>query len=485
MYAPPFRMAVSTSLIVFPVLMQFTWPCVHVADVNVPVTLNELDPLVGVVRGTVMPAVWPLAARWMCIPVKVTAGFTPLAVTVMLLPATWYETVPSLLLVNTAVPVGVGAPTVGAGISCADVMFAWKASVDELEPPQATSAAQMDSTMLSRMFVSRSSGGSDPPSRGLVPQAHFGKSTDAKSLTSERPSAEARRVRIHRHCAISHETAKCHARGAREIDGERAGGGNARHDGDSGRRGLLNDLEAGAPADQKHDGVVAGDLSREHQRADHLVDRVVPPDVLERRDRLQARIQSGSGMNATRPREIRLHGPQVRHRRRHVRRGDRRPIRKPLAPIDDVLDAPASAYTACRGRQRTAPRQRHPFDVELRAGSGSNVDRVAEPFLIGPSAVRHAGHVVARRDHSFRVEKPHGQLAIVSGRPHRDRKRFSRGPYLERLLDDDFVFRGGLHGTRGDAAHLAAADAFHDGLHVSFSLRRPSSSTTATNPTPQ
>src|SRR5712664_3878474 len=97
--------------------MQFTTPDVQVVEVNVPVTVNVLDPLVGVVNGTVTPAVEPNTARWMCIPVNVTAGVTPVAVTVMLLPFTVYETVPSLFTVNSPVPVGVGVPTFGAGIS--------------------------------------------------------------------------------------------------------------------------------------------------------------------------------------------------------------------------------------------------------------------------------------------------------------------------------------------------------------------------------
>src|SRR5258706_15142600 len=78
------------------------------------------------------------------------AGVTPVAVAEVLPPVTVYETVPSPLLVKTAVPLGGGFPTAGVGISCAAVMLAWYVSLPQLLP-QAKRAAQHNSIMPRRI----------------------------------------------------------------------------------------------------------------------------------------------------------------------------------------------------------------------------------------------------------------------------------------------------------------------------------------------
>ena len=87
--------------------------------------------------------------------------------------------------------------------------------------------------------------------------------------------------------------------------------------------------------------------------------------------------------------------------------------------------------------------------------------------------MRHPSDVVARTDHAFGEEEPDRQLAIMARSPHGDGERLPRGADLERLLENDVVERGRLRRPARHAADLPASDA----LHVSRSLRPPSSST--------
>ena len=62
-------------------------------------------------------------------------------------------------------------------------------------------------------------------------------------------------------------------------------GRNGCHDRHSGRRGLLRDLEARATAHDE-DAIVQRQSILKQRPADHLVDRVVPADVLPDREQI-------------------------------------------------------------------------------------------------------------------------------------------------------------------------------------------------------
>src|SRR6267143_228484 len=223
-------------------------------------------------------------------------------------------------------------------------MLAWKVSLSELLP-QAARAEQHNSIVPRRMFAS--SCFAFPSLAEGLDRRHFDRIKDAEFMLPERVSAQAPRMRVHRHRTITYEAAKGQARRPRQVDGERAGGGDARDDGNLRGGGLLHHLEARPAAHQEHRGLSPGDLPLEDQRAHDLVERVVAADVLEGRQGSQLRVERCRRVDAARAREIWLEAPELLHRRRDRRRLQHGTVGQRRAAVDDVLHAaPAAGATS-------------------------------------------------------------------------------------------------------------------------------------------
>src|SRR5215468_12236362 len=113
-------------------------------------------------------------------------------------------------------------------------------------------------------------------------------------------------MRVDGHPAVPDESTERDRGGLREVDGERAGGRDAGDHRDAGGGGLLDDLEAGAAADDEELRGGARDAPVEDQLADRLVERVVAADVLEGGDDLSAGVEDRGGVDAAGPGEVRL-----------------------------------------------------------------------------------------------------------------------------------------------------------------------------------
>jgi hypothetical protein len=190
----------------------------------------------------------------------------------------------------------------------------------------------------------------------------------------------------------------------------------------------------------------------EKRVADHLVEGVVPADILARHGEFALAREEGARVQRARRGENRLRRAQLFRQRRDdgPRRRHRRRERRKLPA--HRLDGRFGANAAARRRENIPAQPReihvharrehdieHVFARQVRGRSARAVFGMRRERRISTSAVNHVEHIVALAHEPFRHEKSRRQLAIVPRRAHDDGDAPARDANLQRLLDRQHV----------------------------------------------
>src|SRR6266545_6646980 len=289
------------------------------------------------------------------------------------------------------------------------------------ERPQAAAAYLTD--RWKGLGRSRSLADVVPLSRGIIPAGHReenGLGRRASGLLSGE-ACDPVSARVHVESLAARESDERHAVLVRQGD-RQAGGRSDRDDKRHARhRGLLHDLEARAAA-HGEDPVRQRDAVHEELFADDLVDRIVPADVLPYAPAAAGGVEQPGAVEAARPREQRLPGPEaLRDRGDRLGGGEGRVLRDRMAGGHaDGLQGGLAADAAA-GRHVEVAAQ--PVRVELDVGAEDRAHDVVLLRYVGVRAVLDAGEVALPGDDPLRQEEPGRELEVVSRRPHRDGQR--------------------------------------------------------------
>jgi alpha-1,2-mannosyltransferase len=257
--------------------------------------------------------------------------------------------------------------------------------------------------------------------------------------------------------------------------GRRGDGGEQRY---PGQHRLLHQFERRPAADQQR---VPGQRkpAREQRPPDHLVDRVVPADVLADGDQLTGRGEQPRGVQPAGTGEHPLRLTQPVRQRRQDRGGEPRLIsgQRGLREHADVSDGRLAAHPARRGRHEVAPRargNRHPRR-ELHVGDVADLVLVMVVMPAGGAIAQlDLGDVRRRRDDRLARQEACRELDVIAGRPHSHRQRGAVHPDAQRLLRREEVrpwrHRGRRRNGRDPAARRRACAA---GRRVSGRERHP------------
>ena len=170
--------------------------------------------------------------------------------------------------------------------------------------------------------------------------------------------------------------------------------------------------------------VVQRDEPVAQRAADHLVHRVVAPDVLAHEQQLAAAVEQPRGVQAAGAREGRLAQP-VGQRGEQLAR-DRRAGGQRLGVDGDLLERALAADPARGGRVERARRR-----ASRSSGPATSTMLAASSAAARPRA--------GRVDQPLAVQEAERELLVVAGRAHRHRERRAVDADLERLLDRDLV----------------------------------------------
>ena len=194
----------------------------------------------------------------------------------------------------------------------------------------------------------------------------------------------------------------------------------------------------------------AGSASRSSSAADHLVDRVVAPDVLGGRDELAVPGEERGRVEATRQIEARLlRSQQVRQPGEHGSR-DAALHRKRRHVGLERLDRAPPAQTARRARQHGAPFRQQTLDLARRSARQRHVDdvlpidaRVHRTRAVRVRLRRVQCSIVPRssdvRIDTLGQQEAGGQLPVRARRAHDDGEAPAVQPDFERLFDGHAV----------------------------------------------
>lgn len=205
--------------------------------------------------------------------------------------------------------------------------------------------------------------------------------------------------------------------GGGEVDGEAGGGTDGGDEGDAGHQGLLEELEAGAPAEEEQ-AVVEAVVAGHDLLADHLVQCVVAADVLAEADQVSVEIEQAGGVEATGLLEDGLGLAEALGEGSNHQWVDARAGREDLAALNlHRLQRRLAADAAAGCGEEVALQS---SDIERAARAQGDGDDVEVLDLVLVQAVADLDEVVAARDDALAEEETDGELEVVAGGAHRD-----------------------------------------------------------------
>ncbi len=280
-----------------------------------------------------------------------------------------------------------------------------------------------------------------------------------KTIDGQPAALDAIGVCVHVEAVVTQEADDrlTEAFGGRDREARRRGH-RAQHR-DAGDRGLLDELER-QPARHEEHFTRERERPLEQRRADQLVERVVPPDVLAHGDEVTGRGEAGGRVQATRLAEEALVLGEPRRQRPHHRSRDKRAGSDGIAPHLEVVERGLAADPAGGVGEE-------PAFADLGDDGPAQPQRhhVEELLAFVAEAIRDGVDVARRGDEPLGAAEPGSQLEVVARRAHRHRERARRltgsvHAQLERLLGDELVGsrarrlrtdRKHLHGGHGPA----------------------------------